>query len=315
MIHVLEDYQGKEPISDGISVVGNPAERPVCGYGYVILSREYTRAGYIERCLRNNLLTLLTDKNEIIKDCYVGENVWNYIKFPKSIKTKGSCVIWMCAPGSNRATVVATVTKRDELQQLRGENTFKLIRETENGTVLIEGDVESGTLDFVVDSDLENGAQVSLRILNTLAQGLFDIYIQGNLNIEVDDSMIFKIRNALDITFIDEFNPTVKTNFNYTLSKGYTMNDEFGNQIIVDKNGVQVIVPSGEKIILQGATAIQNSVLGNTLVSLLQELISKINQITVMTPAGLSGVPLNALDFSLISNKLNTMLSKINFLS
>src|ERR1700677_2713071 len=122
MIPVLEDYNGKEALTDGISSVQNPAQRPVSGYGYVILSRQYSRSDYIERCLRNNLLTILTDKDDIIVDCYVGENVWNYIKFPKTIRTKGSCVIWMCAPNSNRATVIATVTKRNELQQLRSEN-------------------------------------------------------------------------------------------------------------------------------------------------------------------------------------------------
>ena len=315
MIPVLEDYNGKEAVTDGIGQIANPAQRPVSGYGYVILSRQYNRADYIERCLRNNLLTILTDRNDIIVDCYVTENAWNYIKFPKTIRAKGSCVIWNCPPNSNRATVVATVTKRDELQQLRSENSFKLIRETEDGTVLIEGNVDKGVLNFVVDSDLENGTQVTWRLLNSLTEALFNVYIQGSLKIEVDDSIELKVKNTLNVKFIDEYNPTIQTTFNYTLSEGYTMNDEFGNQITVNKDGVTVIVPNGEKIILQGSTAIQNSVLGNTLVSLVQELISKINQLTVMTPSGVSSVPLNAMDFALISNNAKNILSKINFIS
>lgn len=315
MQEVLEDFYGKQPLTDGIAPVENTAERPVSGYGYVILSREASRADYIEYCLRNNVITILTEKNEIIKNCYVSEQVWNYLKFPKSIRTKGSCVIWNCPPKSNRTVVVATVTKRDELQPLRAENCFRVARENENGTVLIEGNVDRGILNFIVDSDLENGAQLSVRILNTLIQGLLEIYIQGNLKIEVDDSFNLKIKNTLNAKFIDEFNPSVFTTFNYTLGEGYTMNDEFGNQIVVNKNGVTVTVPAGKKIVLQGNTAIQNSVLGNNLVSLIQELIATINQITVMTPAGISTVPLNVLDFTLISQKAKIILSQINFLS
>lgn len=315
MIEVLQDFYGKEALSEGVNPVKNTAERPVCGYGYVILSRDYNRADYIERSFRNNILNIITDRNEIIKDCYVGENVWNYIKFPKSIRTKGSCVVWLCAPNSNRVTIIATITKRDELQQLNTENSFKLLRESELGTISIEGDVNKGILNFVVNSDIENGAKVTWRILNSLVQGLFDIYIQGSLKIEVDDTLKIKIKNELDITFIDDFNPDTSTNINYTLSKGYVMVDEFGNQVALDANGYHIKVPAGEKLIFEGSTPTQNSVLGITLMNLLKELISKIEAITVMTPSGVSSTPLNVLDFTLISAKLKTILSQINFLS
>jgi len=315
MINTIEEFYGKTPLTDGISPVQNTAERPVSGYGYVILSREASRANYIENCLRNNIITIITDKNEVIRNCSVTEDAWNYIKFPKTIRSKGSCVIWKCPPRTNRTTVIATVTKRDELQAVRRENTFRMCRESELGTILIEGNVDKGTLNFFVDSDIENGAQVSLRILNTLIEGLLDIYIQGSLKIEVDDSLKIKIKNTLKTEFIDEFNPTVKTTFNYTLSEGYTMEDEFGNQIIVNQDGISATVPEGKKIILQGATANQNAVLGQNLVSLIQELIGKINQLTVMTPSGQSSVPLNILDFTLISQKASVILSQINFLS
>lgn len=310
----FEIYDEKEPLSDGISQMSNPAQRSVVGYGYVILARDLIRADYLEKCFRNNTLTILTDKNEIITDCYVSENVWNYIKFPRSVKTKGSCVVWICAPNSNKATILATVTKRNELQQIQNENSFRVIRENENGTILIEGNSNSGILNFVVDSDVDNGAVVSLRILNTIIEGLLDIYIQGDLNIEVDDSITLKIKNSLDVTFVDEFDNTKVTNFNYTLGTGYTMNDEFGNQIIVDSEGISITTKSG-KIILQNSDKVQNSVLGNQLVDVLKELIEEIKNITVMTPSGTSSPPLNQIDLLNTSNKLNSILSKINFLS
>ncbi len=306
----------REHLSNGVSTVINPGERPICGYGYVILSRQMSRADYVEKSLRNNLLTILTDTNEVIRDCYVAEGAWNFIKFPKSIKTKGSCVIWMCAPNSNKATILATVTKRDELLHHNIENGFKLLRETDNGTALIEGNGDKGVLNFIVDSDVDNGAKINLRILNSLAQGLFDIYVQGNLNIEVDDTVSLKIKNALKVRFIDEFDNSKFTDISYVLGSGYVMNDEFGNNITVNKEGIKTIVPNGKKIISTSNNAvIEPSVLGNELIDLLKNLISEISKITVLTSSGTSSPPLNSISFTAIRQSLNLLISKINFIS
>ena len=56
----------------------------------------------------------------------------------------------------------------------------------------------------------------------------------------------------------------------------------------------------------------EQMVLGNTLVSLLEQLISAINSLTVLTPHGPSGTPVNAAQFSQIKSKLKTMLSDLS---
>ncbi len=274
------------------------------------------RADYIEKSLRNNLLTIITDTNEVIRDCYVAEGAWNFIKFPKSIKTKGSCIIWVCAPNSNKATILATVTKRDELLHHNIENGFKLLRETENGTTLIEGNGDKGILNFIVDSDVDNGAKINLRILNSLTQGLFDIYVQGNLNIEVDDTVNLKIKSALNVRFIDEFNKSKFTDISYVLGSGYVMNDEFGNNIAVNEKGINISTPAGKKIILtSNGGNIEPAVLGNELIALLKNLINEISKITVLTSSGVSSVPLNSISLTAIRQSLNLLISKTNFIS
>lgn len=316
MTNIFDLGGDREHLSDGISSVVNPGERPICGHGYVILSRQMNRADYIEKSLRNNLLTIITDTNEVIRDCSVSEGAWNFIKFPKSIKTKGSCVIWLCAPNSNKVTILATVTKRDELLHHNIENGFKLLRETENGTSLIEGDGNRGIMNFIVDSEVDDGAKISVRILNSLSQGLFDIYVQGNLNIEVDDTVSLKIKNALKVRFIDEFDNSKFTDISYVLGNGYVMLDEFGNNINVNKDGVKIIVPNGNKIIsISNDGVIEPSVLGNELISLLKNLLNEINKITVLTPSGASSPPLNSISFTAIRQSLNLLISKTNFIS
>jgi hypothetical protein len=51
---------------------------------------------------------------------------------------------------------------------------------------------------------------------------------------------------------------------------------------------------------------------GETLVLLLNELITQIQAIIVATPAGPSSPPINAAVFASIASRLNTMLSKQN---
>ena len=57
--------------------------------------------------------------------------------------------------------------------------------------------------------------------------------------------------------------------------------------------------------------ASESMVLGDTLKGILEELINAINALTVPTPVGPSGPPINAPQFSGISAKLQTMLSAI----
>ena len=53
-------------------------------------------------------------------------------------------------------------------------------------------------------------------------------------------------------------------------------------------------------------------VLGNTLKGLLEDLISAITSITVPTPHGPSGTPINSAQFSAINSRLKTMLSQLS---
>ena len=56
----------------------------------------------------------------------------------------------------------------------------------------------------------------------------------------------------------------------------------------------------------------EQMVLGNTLLSLLEQLLDAIISITVVTPHGPSGTPLNAAQFTQIKGKLKTMLSNLS---
>ena len=69
---------------------------------------------------------------------------------------------------------------------------------------------------------------------------------------------------------------------------------------------------SGE-IHLGNGSSEEPLVLGDTLVELLKDLCTELQAMTHPTPAGPSGPPVNAPKFAAIASKLNTILSKKNF--
>jgi len=83
--------------------------------------------------------------------------------------------------------------------------------------------------------------------------------------------------------------------------------------IEMDSEGsISITNASGKKVnIGDGAVnANEAGVLGTTLKSLLEQIIDAINTITVPTPAGTSGTPVNAPQFIAIKSQLQTMLSQ-----
>ena len=86
-----------------------------------------------------------------------------------------------------------------------------------------------------------------------------------------------------------------------------------GAKVEIDKDGnISITNVSGKKVnVGDGAEdADEPAALGNTLKGLLEELIDAINAITVPTPAGASGTPVNAPQFSAIKGRFERFLSR-----
>ena len=82
---------------------------------------------------------------------------------------------------------------------------------------------------------------------------------------------------------------------------------ECEEDLLLETTG-KFIVGTAE-IFLGSQNATEPLILGDTLQGLLEELIGAINALTVPTPVGPSGPPINAAQFSAIQSKLSTMLS------
>jgi hypothetical protein len=110
-----------------------------------------------------------------------------------------------------------------------------------------------------------------------------------------------------------------KKNYGFISDGGLSIDNKLGMTINlgdhsnITTNGRDININTGStgKINL-GAGALESMVKGDTLLLLMQELITQIQLIIVATPAGPSSPPINAAAFQSISTRLNTILSRQN---
>ncbi len=253
-----------KPLSDGVNrVQTHDAIRKVCGVGFVVLSSDMSKAEYVAKCYKNNVLTIMTDRNEIIQDCYVSREVWQYIKFPNNKNQKGSMVFWVNPPQENKPYLISVINKRDEVLDSRQENSFCYKRTSDNGSTTILG-LDNGILKFLLSGESDLDSKLIINILNSINKASLRAYIQGNVDLECDDTLTIKVKTGTKIQIIDEDDNTKQANISYLLGEGFKYIDEFNNEIDVNKDGGDIIVDKGKKVkIHEINAAIEPMLLGN----------------------------------------------------
>ena len=98
-----------------------------------------------------------------------------------------------------------------------------------------------------------------------------------------------------------------KMSLSYELGVGLNYKDEFENEVVAKDGEVDII---SKKI--NHNSGKEPMVLGNTLASLLDEMLKAIQAITVISPVGATSTPVNAASFAAIQAKLDTIKSKIS---
>lgn len=84
------------------------------------------------------------------------------------------------------------------------------------------------------------------------------------------------------------------------LKNGVVFNSVTGETVIIGKNSYLFINSDDEIKIKAGTTALEKSVLGEKLKTLLDKILDEIIKITVPTPVGPSGIPVNLAAFTAI---------------
>jgi hypothetical protein len=280
---------------NGVTKTMHSAPRKICGVGYVILGRGQDKDTYISSSFRNNRISIITDEGEVISGCIVSKNVWQYLEFPATVKSRGSQVVWINIPYQNRVIILDVLHKRDELNNIQIPNQFKFQREVGNNIVTVQGEGQTGTISIVAQGEADKEGELYVKILNSSELGLFSTYVQGIMSVDVEKDLNFRTGNSVTFTVRDESNPDSAGLFNYVLGAGYSLLDEFKNNFQTNKNGIFNEVPDSVKVYARASGASSEpGLLGDKTYTLLNEIKNLLTSI-VTTIQTASAIPPNVL--------------------
>ena len=199
----------------------------------------------------------------------------------------GPCVILLTIPRHNVPVVVAVLKSGDKISVKQdGEQSMESSSGLNSAGMAVTANSNDSNLNLHARSSTSGQGNVTIQSSNAKQDAR--LLLRSNNIITESDKLthITSEKTQLDI-------------FDSKGIKGYVKLDG-GNVSIDASNGIQL----GEK-------GSEPAVKGDKLVSLLKQTIDEINQITVPTAFGPSGVPINSPKFMEIKNNLDTILSDL----
>jgi len=290
--------------------------------GRVKIPSDVPRDDYVIHALKTQTACVELANGDFIKDCRIAWSFCGFndgfihtLDFPRDTKEAGSSgdrtqkelgsiVVLLNVPDSDIPIIIGCLSQRNSPLTLEEEKMLKLSRESDTGSFLIEGSALSGLLKMIVTSTTAEGGKIDISTLNDFNTGEIK-FTTNNLILEGTESIQFLTESLFQILIRNLETKEEFTTIKYEFGVGFTFTDEFGNEYkTVD--GITTI--EAEEIKL-GTGATEAVALGDTLKGILDEILDAINLITVPTPMGVSGTPLNFAVFETIKAKLDTILS------
>lgn len=317
---------------------GNNNCIPTSGIGYVIIPEGSDPAEYVQRCYRNNTLSISGGFGTTnLHNVKVVEGILDRLKFPTGGSTQGSAVIWIRENFYNRPVVIGVIPEGGRstfskdgqmslIQEVLGRaaevlvdganaciNISALGDDTKNAEINITANSRVGEDDVVnvVSNDFIRVSGRRLRInltkdlellINNGKEDLLKVTANNESVVVVDHWGNSITADEEKVLFIDSHENQIISN-----ADEVHLTDAHKNEAIFNEDNVQILCK--EFNLGEGK---EQMVLGNTLVDLLGQLIDAILSLTVLTPQGASGTPINSATFSAIKGKLETALSKLS---
>ena len=299
---------------------GNNNGIPLSGIGYVVIPEGCNTAEYIQSCYRNSSISISGGYGcTYMHNVRVTIDALNNIKFPTSGEF-GSPVVWIRDSFTNRAVVIGVLTAggksnltgifQQRIYQEVAEQIAEIFLDAMNSRVVITALGNNNVPAEVVIKASSGNAEgdaiklVSKDIIEAEGKRL-KVLLTDNFDILINDGEkdIISIKGNPELFELkDQFGNYI--NFN---EESVELKDQFENSVLMNEENVKI---STEKFNVGEGS--EQMVLGNTLLSLLEQLLDAISSLTVVTPHGPSGTPLNAAQFTQIKSKLKTMLSNLS---
>lgn len=304
---------------NAISRTRIPSTRYTVGIGYVILPDGADRDKYITNCFRTNTVALLTNDREFIFEALIDKHSLQSLEFPsKAERDLGSAVVYVNEEVHNVVIIVGLLAKLDEITNLE-ENEFSLFRKGKHGLVEISGKGEQGNMFINVQSDLGDNGKLFINVNNKEKRAEFNLQVKGDINIINEGNINIKTTKSFSIRVSDVEENEKEMILQYKKGIGFLYADEFENEVIMLEGVVRIINGESKKMIEINRNGIsigskgsseEKAALGDTLVDILDQILTGLEQATTATSLG-SMPLLNLATFTKIKTKIHKIKSKI----
>ena len=219
-------------------------ERGNGGIGYVALPIDVDRDTFVQQCLDLNTISMVTENFEFINNVPVDAEKMQYLRFPTDPTLIGSTVVWINIPKHNFPVIIAVLNPKDQATKITDLNSYNLTRrnpvnQSVGASFKILG--EKGKMMITTEGESGGESIFSVKVYNNDMKGLHQTYIQGTKETEVEDTIVYKVVNAFEITIQDQTSEDTPTIIKYVRNSGFTYSDQYGNEIsIVDGKIKQV---------------------------------------------------------------------------
>lgn len=273
---------------------------PMSGIGYVIVPNGSDTTEYVQRCYRNQTISISGGRGcSAIHNVKITTETLCNIKFPSG-NNLGSAVVWLRDSFTNRPVVIGTLNSLN----LSNTNQQRIVQEVGDKIVEIFLDALNGKINIISSGSGGANGEVNIRACSGKDEGdVVNLVSNDKINVEGKRLTAYLTKNV-DVMINDGEKDVLHIIGD---DKEFRIKDHWNNEAIFNEENVQILTTKFN--LGEGKECM---VLGNTLVDLLGQLIDAILSLTVITPHGPSGTPVNAATFSDIKSKLETILSELS---
>lgn len=300
---------------EGYGVNGIPTGNLTCGVGYIIIPKGVDIEIYKKDVYRSGKVSMnggmgYGDFHQVNID----RECLQRIKFPDKIGSFGTPIVWINMPKHNEPIIIGCLKYDDEYHQL-SEQRVRITKTLDGKTIDFDIDAGSGKIAIGVSStDPNKEAIIDINLTSKNDNSKFRLNVNGDIIVNstgrvvtISESKIESAVSKPDGTNVARM--VMNSDQKNDKAKRFLYEDEYKNAIYISKDEIQIKADNSSKI--KFGDGKEPMILGKTLKSKLDDIISAMQKLTVPTAFGPSGTPVNIAEFLAIQEQFETFLSKL----
>lgn len=225
---------------------GNNNCIPQAGISYVIIPEDCDVAEYVQRCYRNNTLSIgggmgITDMHHV----KVIDGVLDKIKFPSNGNTQGSSVIWIRENFYNKPLIIGVIPEGGRASNLQSNGQQRMYQEVAQRVAEVFLDALSSRVLITALGDLAKSAEVVIKASSKNSEGDVVRVESKDLVQLIGQSCKLNFTKDVEINIVDNSGDKdiegnvlgVKLSFN---NDKLTISDHWGNNVLFDEGGLTI---------------------------------------------------------------------------